>query len=306
MKPNWIDLQINGYAGVDFNSRDLSVDGVVEVTSKLAAAGTAGYLPTIITGAPDKVLRNLRVIVAARKKSAECRKRILGVHLEGPFISPVPGCIGAHDPKYVSKPDFNLYRKFQDAADGLVKIMTIAAEIKGAPDLCRALTADGVVVSCGHQAATSGALLERMADSGAKALTHLGNGIPNMIHRRENIIWEGLACDRLSVMFIPDGHHLTTAMLKVYTRAVPLERLVAVTDCSHPGGLKPGRYFALGNHAVLEPDGLLHNPKKGCLVGSTATMQQVVDVLRSPAVGVTAREANVIAHDNPLRLIGLG
>ena len=94
MNPKWIDLQINGYGGIDFNSAGLTVDMVKAVTRRIAADGTAGYLPTLVTGDPEIVCANLRVIAAARRTDAECRDRILGVHLEGPFISPEPGAVG--------------------------------------------------------------------------------------------------------------------------------------------------------------------------------------------------------------------
>lgn len=304
-EPIWIDLQVNGFAGIDFSFPDITVSQVKDITRRLASEGTAGYCPTIVTCNPEITKRSLAIIAEARRADSICHERILGVHLEGPFISDKPGAVGAHPPEWVRKPDIKLFQEFQEASDGCIRLLTIAAEAEGAVEFCQAVTNTGVTVSLGHQLSHTPAELGRLAEAGAKALTHLGNGIPNLLPRHDNVIWAGLAEDRLTVMFIPDGHHLPLQILKVYTRAVPIERLVAVTDCSFPGGLPPGKYNVFGNDAVLEANGLLHNPVKQCLVGSTATMAQVVDVLQSKEVGLSYEQCLAICRDNPLRLIGI-
>ena len=302
MKAKWVDLQINGYGGIDFNAGGLTVDKVKEVTRRLAADGTAVYLPTFVTGDPDMVLANIRIIAEARRTDAECRDRIAGVHLEGPFISPRPGAVGTHPVEWVRPPDMELFDRYMDAADGAVKLVTVAAEIEGMPDFVKAVSGKGIAVSLGHQLAATPAEIEPCIAAGAKAFTHLGNGIPNMIPRHENIIMTALAEDRASVMFIPDGHHLPDSMLKVYCRAVKLDRLIAVSDAQYPAGMPPGEYEVCGAHARLEPDGLLWNPSRNCLVGATAPMAKMMRILEE-RVGLTERELQAIGRDNPLRLI---
>jgi N-acetylglucosamine-6-phosphate deacetylase len=304
MTPLWIDLQVNGFGGVDFNGPGLTEEKVREVVGRLRDEGTAGFCPTFVTGDPDCIERNLRTVEAARRRDAECAERILGYHLEGPFISREPGAVGAHDPKWVRPPDVGLFERFQAAAHGNVRIVTVAAELPGAAEFTREVSKRGVVVSCGHQMAHTPEQLGAMAAAGARALTHLGNGVPNLLPRHDNVIWAGLAEDRLTVMFIPDGRHLPLHLLKVYTRAVPLDRLVAVTDASYPAGMPPGHYTVFGSDAVLEPDGLLHNPERQCLVGSTATMAQAMAILSAPPVGLTHEQCLRIGRENPLRLIG--
>ena len=305
MKAEWIDLQINGYGGVDFNAPGLDVDRVVSVTERLEQDGTTGYLPTIVTGDPEVALSTLRAIVAARKKSARCERNILGVHLEGPFISAEPGAVGTHPVEWVAKPSLELFGRFQDAGEGLVKLVTVAAEVPGMPDFVKALSSQGVAVSLGHQMAATPAEIEPCVEAGAKAFTHLGNGIPNMIPRHDNIIFTALAEDRMTVMFIPDGHHLPDTMLKVYTRAVPMKRLVAVSDAQYPAGMPPGEYDVCGSRARLEPNGLLWNPARNCLVGATTPMAQMMDLLQR-RIGLTLDECRAIGHDNPLALINEG
>ena len=302
MEPLWVDLQINGYGGIDFNAGGLTVEKVKAVTQRLAADGTAVYLPTFVTGDPEMVLANLRIVADARPRDAECRERIAGVHLEGPFISPELGAVGTHPVEWVRKPDLALFDRYMDAADGAVKLVTVAAEIEGMPAFVKAVSEKGIAVSLGHQLAATPAEIEPCVAAGAKAFTHLGNGIPNMIDRHNNIIMTALAEDRASVMFIPDGHHLPDPMLKVFFRAVSLDRLIAVSDAQYPAGMPPGEYEVCGAHARLEPDGLLWNPSRNCLVGATAPMAKMMRIMEE-RVGLTPRELLAIGHDNPLRLI---
>jgi N-acetylglucosamine-6-phosphate deacetylase len=302
--PGWVDLQVNGFAGVDFNAPDLTADAFAQAVRALAAAGTAAFCPTLITGDPETVCRNLAVILATERRDSDVRGRLLGFHLEGPFISSEPGAVGAHDPRWVRPPDPTLFDRLLDAAEGRVRLLTLAAELPGAADLTRHAVARGVTVSCGHQTAHTPEQLACLATAGASALTHLGNGVANCLPRHDNVIWAGLAEDRLAVMFIPDGHHLPRHLLKVYVRAAGVGRLIAVSDASHPAGLPPGRYQVLGNDAILEPDGLLHNPAKKCLVGSSITMQQALRVLADLDIGLTSDDLAQIGFWNPLRLIG--
>ena len=302
--PCWIDLQINGYAGVDFNAPGLSAAAVKSVTERLEADGTVGYMPTFVTGDPETVIGAMRTVVEARRRYAVCERNILGFFLEGPFISPEPGAVGTHPVEWVRPPDLALFGRLQDAVGGLIKMVNVAAEVPGMPDFVRAVSASGVTVSLGHQLATSPAEIEPCIAAGAKAFTHLGNGIPNEVNRHDNIIFTALVEDRASVMFIPDGHHLPDTMLKLYCRAVPLKRLIAVSDAQYPAGMPPGEYEVCGAHARLEPNGLLWNPARNCLVGATTPMAKMMRIL-SERIGLAPEELRAIGHDNALDLIGL-
>jgi len=301
---SWIDLQVNGFGGVDFNAPGLTVEKVLAVTERLAAAGTVGYLPTLVTGDPETLIGVERVVMEARRRHAICERNILGFFLEGPFISDRPGAVGTHPTEWVRAPDWNLFARFQDAAEGLVRMVNVAAEIPGMPDFVRRLTESGVTVSLGHQLAKSPADIEACIAAGAKAFTHLGNGIPNEVNRHDNIVYTALVEDRASVMFIPDGHHLPDTMLKLYARAVPLKRLIAVSDAQYPTGLPPGEYEVCGAHARLEPNGLLWNPARNCLVGATTPIAKCMEIL-SECVGLTPDECRTVGRETALTLIGL-
>ena len=299
----WIDLQVNGYAGVDFNAPGLTVEAVKAVTERLAADGTAGYLPTLVTGDPETLLATIRTVVAARRTYAVCERNVLGFFLEGPFISDRPGAVGTHPVEWVHAPDLTLFHRFQDAAEGSIRLVNVAAEVPGMPAFVKALSSEGVAVSLGHSLATSPADVAPCLAAGAKAFTHLGNGIPNEVNRHDNIVYTALVEDRASVMFIPDGHHLPDTMLKLYCRAVPTDRLVAVSDAQYPAGLPPGDYEVCGAHARLEPDGLLWNPARNCLVGATTPLATCMAILKA-RTGLTDAECRRIGHDNALNLIG--
>jgi len=299
----WVDLQVNGRFGIAFNSKSLSVAEVVELSRRLVAEGTAGFLATFTTTAfPDTALRNARVIADARRADPVCAEAILGLHLEGPFLSKVPGFVGAHRPEKVLPCDVSIIDEVQKASGGLVRMITIAAEAEGAEAFTETMSARGIVVSIGHSAEWRPDVIGRLAEKGAKAFTHLGNALPALLPRHDNIIWTALVEDRMRVMFIPDGFHLPDPVLKTYIRAVPVERLIAVSDCSFPGGLPPGEYSLDGDPHYLEPNGFLRSAA-GTLHGSSCCLADAVKVLRR--IGLSEAACQAVARDNPLRLIGI-
>jgi len=304
-KPTWIDLQVNGRVGVSFTDEKLTEEGVLKVVETLRDDGTDAFLATIVTSPDDTTFHCLRTIRAAMKRYPECRKRILGFHMEGPFLSSVPGYSGAHNRAWVRDPDFKVYEKWQDAADGLVRLVTIDGDRAGAEDFTRKVTATGCVISLGHTTTWKTEDLDRFAKAGAKTFTHLGNALPNELPRHHNVIWTALANPHYMPMFISDGFHLPKEMLHAFVRVVPLERLVTVTDCAFPGGLPPGRYERNGRVSVLEPNGFLRSPATQSLAGSSCLMRQCVETLMSPEVGLSYADCLRIGRENPLRLIGL-
>jgi N-acetylglucosamine-6-phosphate deacetylase len=300
--PGFFDLQVNGYKGVDFTAVDLSEEEVIFACRELFSAGTAAFLPTITTS-PIPVYRRNLALLAKVIQRPEFRGRLPGIHLEGPFISRLPGAVGAHNPDEVKEPDVDLLREMLGWAEGRVKLLTLAAELPGADDLAHYATQQGITVSIGHSLADE-AQLDFLVRSGARAITHLGNGLPNLIHRHHNFIWAGLANDDLIAMLIADGHHLPAAVLKTFFRAKGVAKIIIVSDAAPVAGLKPGRYTTLSNDAILEENGLFHNPVKQCLVGSSATLLQCINHLAG--LGFASEEDLIrVGFTNPLRLMGL-
>lgn len=300
--PGFIDLQVNGYKGVDFSSMDLAAESFISVASELFAKGTAAFLPTLITSPREVYQRNLPLIAKAMD-SPELKHRILGIHIEGPFLSSQPGAVGAHNPNFVSAPSIEYLKELQQWANGKIKLITIAAEIDGAEELTRYAVKNGITVSLGHQMADYNDM-SRLADAGAKSITHLGNGMPNEVNRHKNVLLAGISNDKLTGMIITDGHHLPDFVIKAIIRGKGVSNIIVVSDSSPIAGLKPGTYNVLGNEAVLEENGLLHNPQKKCLVGSSATMLECMNYLTSLDL-LSQDELFMVGFYNPLKLIGL-
>ncbi|MBM4018602.1 MAG: N-acetylglucosamine-6-phosphate deacetylase [Planctomycetes bacterium] len=299
--PGFVDLQVNGYRGTDFSGPDLAEESFARACRQLLGQGTAAFLPTLITSPVEVYRRNLALISGVMARP-EFQGRLLGIHLEGPFISRRAGAAGAHNPAWVLEPDVRLLEEFQERAAGRVRLLTIAAELPGAVELARRAIGLGITVSLGHQMAGDDDLA-RLVRAGATALTHLGNGVPEVLPRHPNPVWSALACDDLRAMVIADGHHLPPSFLKVVLRAKGVGRVAVVSDQASVAGLPPGRYRALGADVVLEPSGRLHMPERGCLAGSSATILQCMNHLASLGL-LRLEELQAVGFHNPLRIIG--
>jgi N-acetylglucosamine-6-phosphate deacetylase len=300
--PGFIDLQVNGFLTIDFSSPELTLEEIIKASNGLRERGTIGFLATIITSAPETYERNLPLLVKAMKAEAT-QGVILGIHAEGPFLSSKPGAVGAHNPEWVKTPNIEFFKQMQQWAEGNIKLLTIAAENEGAAELTKYASNNGVAVSLGHHLATSDDL-KRCADAGAKLLTHLGNGMPNEINRHQNPLLAGLGEDQLTAMIITDGHHLPPALIKTIIRTKGIAKTIITSDASSLAGMPPGNYYAMGNNVVIEDSGLLHNPEKQCLVGSSATMLQCVNYLASLNL-FSPEDIIHMGFTNPLKMINL-
>ncbi len=300
--PGFVDLQVNGYKGVDFSSSDLTKERFVFACKELIRQGTVVFLPTIISSSDHIYERNLKLIAGAMSQE-NLEGHVAGIHLEGPFISPEDGARGAHNARWVRKPDVEFLEKLYQWSGEKIKLITIAAEGEGAEVLCEHALKLGITVSLGHQMASEDEI-RRLGNSGAQSLTHLGNGVPGFLPRHDNPIWSGLANDDLAAMVITDGHHLPPAVLKTVIRTKEPSRVIVVSDASPIAGLPPGRYTALGNDVVLEASGRLHNPETGYLVGSSSTMIECMNYLLSLEL-LEPDELLEVGFYNPLRLINI-
>jgi len=300
--PGFVDLQVNGYMGIDFSSPKLTEESCYIAIKKVLETGTIIFLPTVITSSLEVYRKNLGVIAKVVNRD-DVRAHVPGIHLEGPFLSEVDGARGAHNADWIKKPDIALFEDFYEWSGRNIKLLTIAAEPEGSAELCRHASGLGVTVSLGHQMATE-ADLERLAKAGARSLTHLGNGLPMHIHRHENPIWAGLGNDQLTAMVIPDGHHLNPSILKTIIRAKGVDKICITSDASPVAGLPPGKYHTLGNNAVLKKSGRLYNPDTGYLVGSSSMMIDCVNYMISLEF-LTNTEVFQMSFHNPLRLIDM-
>jgi N-acetylglucosamine-6-phosphate deacetylase len=203
----------------------------------------------------------------------------------------------------VRPPDLELLQRLYQWSERSIRLVTLAAELPGAETLVRWAAGQGMVVSIGHTLA-SAEDLRRLTKAGALALTHLGNGLPHLLHKFSNPLMAGLADERYTAMLIGDGHHIPAGVLKVMLRAKGVPQSIIVSDAAPVAGLPPGGYFTLGNEAVLEESGRLYNPAKGVLVGSSATLLKCMNHLASLDF-LTLEDLLDLGFYNPLHLLGL-
>lgn len=269
--PGLLDLQVNGYAGVDFSSPGLDAGGVRRVVEALWAEGVTGFSPTVITGPAAQMRESVAVLAAAARADEAVADALLGVHLEGPWISPVDGSRGAHPVEHVRPPDADELAELCDAGD--VALLTIAPEIPGATGLATAARERGVLVSVGHSLAEPEDVQAAVA-AGATLSTHLGNGIPALLKRHPNLVWEQLGNDALTAMFIADGHHVDLATLRTMIRAKGAGRWLLVSDTTSVGGSAPGRYRThIGGEVELDAAGRLGMVGTDYLAGAAASLR---------------------------------
>src|SRR4051794_31913413 len=215
----FFDLQVNGYAGVSFNSDELTAEAMHEACAALRGGGVAGILATVVTDDVGRMERRLRRIVELRERDPLMRDVVIGIHIEGPFISPVDGYRGAHPRDAVRPADPDAMLGLLDAAGGLTRLVTLAPENDPGLATTRMLSQKGIHVSAGHTNASLDQLREAI-DAGLTLFTHLGNGCPMQVHRHDNIIQRALSLsDRLFCMFIADGAHVLFPALRNYLRA---------------------------------------------------------------------------------------
>jgi len=300
--PGLVDLQVNGYKGVDFSQAGLTQEAFVRACRGLIEAGTTAFLPTMVTS-PVEVYRHNLGVIASVMEMGEFEGRLLGIHLEGPFISGEPGTRGAHNVEWVVEPDIELLERLNDWAGGHVKMVTVAAELPGAEELARHAVDKGMTVALGHQAAEERDLA-RLVAAGATALTHLGNGIPAMVGRHHNPVWAGLGNDELAATIITDGNHLPPAVLKTIIRTKGPGRCIVISDATSLAGFEPGTYRTLGHTVVLEPGGRVYDPRSGYMCGSSATMLKCMNHLASLRLAELDQMV-AMGFYNPLALIGL-
>ena len=298
LAPGWIDLQVNGFLGVDFNDPKCTMEQIARSIRGMFATGVTRFYPTVITGSPGDMLDALRNLACAKDTLRE-GAAIDGFHVEGPHISPEDGPRGAHPRRWVRPPNLDEFHRWQEVTGRRVRIVTLAPEWPEACAYIEAVTAEGVVVSIGHTAATAQQIADAVS-AGATLSTHLGNGAHPVMRRHPNYIWEQLAEDRLMADFIVDGIHLPPSFLKVALRAKTVARSVLVTDAAAPAGCPPGRY-QLGEQAVdLTADNRVMLVGQERLAGSALRMDRGVENLMRIG-GLSLADAVRMATTNAAR-----
>jgi len=293
--PGLVDLQVNGYYGVDL--ADCDPEGWALVARRLPETGTTAFLPTFITAPVATLaatLRSAQKITGAVTVGA----RVLGVHLEGPFLSPARA--GAHRRDWMVPPSPGAVAELLEAGHGLLRLVTLAPETDGALAAVAALTVAGVVVGVGHSDATAGQVAAA-ADAGARMVTHLFNAQRGLHHREPGVVGQALTDHRLTSGLVVDLCHVSAAACAIAFAAAP-GRICLVTDASAAAGMPPGRYLLGGQPVELPPGGAAPVRPDGTLAGSALRMDRAV--ANAVAVGLGLAEAVAAASRIPADLIG--
>ena len=294
----FFDLQVNGYQGVDFCSASLQAEDVRRACEALRADGIEQILATVITDSVEAIERKLANLVRIREDDEFIASVIAGFHVEGPFISPKPGFVGAHPAEEVCEATEDRAKRILEAGSGLVRLVTLAPEQDAKARTTKFLVAEGVTVSAGH-CDPSLEVLERSIDAGLSMVTHLGNGCPVDLPRHDNIIQRCLSLsERLWICFIPDGVHVPFFALRNYLRLVGVDRVIVTTDAIMAAGLGPGRYELSGVPVEIDENGVARRPGSENLAGSTIRGMQVAENL-SRELGLSRSEIQACFHDHP-------
>ncbi|HZQ50745.1 MAG TPA: amidohydrolase family protein [Bryobacteraceae bacterium] len=301
--PGLIDVQVNGFAGVDYNDPASSHEAIAESIRAQFRTGVTRFFPTIITGPEQRITAALRNLVSAKAEYARNgmpeAHAMEAFHVEGPHISPETGPRGAHPREHVRPPDIEEFKRWQEAAEGGIRLVTLSPEWDDAPAYIEAVMRSGVVASIGHTKAT-GAQIQAAVDAGATMSTHLGNGAHPVLPKTENYIWEQLAQDRLAASFILDGIHIPAGFFRSAVRAKGVERSILVTDAVMPALCKPGLYRLGEVEVELRSNESVVLRGEERLAGSALRLDRAIG--NSIRLGeITLREALAMATVNPAR-----
>ncbi|MEU3713716.1 N-acetylglucosamine-6-phosphate deacetylase [Streptomyces catenulae] len=294
--PGFIDMHVHGGGGGSFSSAD--PEECLRVVAAHRAHGTTSMIGSTVTGDLDDLARQAAVLAELAEQGD-----LVGIHFEGPFIS--PHRCGAHQPELLRDPDPADVRKLVAAGRGRAKMMTVAPELPGGLDSVRLLADSGVLAAVGHTDSTYDATRDAI-DAGATVATHLFNAMPTLAHRAPGPVLALLEDERVTVELINDGTHLHPAVLQMAFRDAGAGRVAFITDAMGAAGMSDGMYH-LGPMGVSVTDGVARiadGPTAGSIAGSTLTLDRAFR--RALTVdGLTVGQAVQALSANPARLLGL-
>ena len=296
-----IDLQVNGFAGVDFNDPALDAAALDHALHAMMCTGVTACLPTLITASETALAERFAALDSAVANSRLGPLMVPGFHLEGPFLNPAPGFAGCHPPGAMVPPDPALLLRLATPLTRPILLLTLAPEQPGAMALIAWARGRGMLVAIGHSAVDQATVADA-ARAGATMSTHLGNALPHMQPKFRNPLIAQLAEDRLAASFIADGIHIPVAALKVLLRAKGLSRSVLVTDATAAAATQPGLYRFAGMSIEHADDGSVRVPGSDVLAGSALCLDQAVRNLVAWGLATPA-DAIRLASANPAALL---
>jgi N-acetylglucosamine-6-phosphate deacetylase len=301
LAPGLIDIQINGFAGVDFSDQELSPEMMLKATKALWKEGVTSYLPTVITRDQERQSRSFALLSGARNDN-KIALSVPGYHLEGPYISPVAGYRGAHPEEHIRLPDWEEFSELQLSAQQGIKLIAVAPELEGAIPFIRKCSENKLVTTLAHHNG-SPPEINQAVEAGASLSNHLGNGCANEINRHHNPLWPQLSNDGLSVSLIVDGAHLTREEVRTFYKVKGPEKTILVSDALSFAGLPVGIYEKDGFTYELTSE-VVKFPSENVLAGAAMPLSKCIGKVMD-YTGCSLPEAIRMASTNPARLMGL-
>ncbi|MHC4294161.1 MAG: N-acetylglucosamine-6-phosphate deacetylase [Planctomycetota bacterium] len=305
--PGLVDLQVNGYAGFDFNGPPdtWNAEKLQRIRGLLHRRGISAVFVSLITDETEMMLDRVKRYAELIENDDRLASTFPKLHIEGPFIASADGPRGCHNKRYCTTPGDNpdFIDRLQDASGSRIGIVTLAPELPGAIELIARLSEMNICPAIGHTAAGSEILAEAVS-AGAKLSTHLGNGSHQMLDRLDNYVQRQLADDRLLASFIPDGHAMPLSTLKNFIRAKHPQRSLLTSDATAAAESPPGEYALAGMLIVSDENGLCRRPNQSNLAGTTLTLDRgVINVALN--CDVSFEQAWAMASSQPAALTGL-
>ena len=301
---DYVDIQVNGYAGVTFLGDPLTAQQIQLVATRLGKDQVQAILPTVVTDEPARMISRLSQMRRLIDQDPALGKLMPAFHIEGPALSPKEGYRGAHMPQWLTEATPQVFEPLIEAAGGPehVAIVTLAPEVDRDLRTTRWLADQGIIVAAGHTDAPL-EILRDAEDAGLSLFTHLGNGTAVEMHRHDNIINRALSLERVSYSLIADGAHVPFFVLRKWLDLVGIDRCIFTTDCVAPASCPPGEY-TLHDGSVVEvgTDKVVRFPGTPYFAGSAITMADACHNAVS-CLGLTEREARTLCCDNPAKLI---
>lgn len=304
MLNKYIDIQVNGYAGVDLNGVSLSEDELMQVCNKLEEDNVEKIFATMISDDFDAMIKRIKNLSKLIQSNSFIKSKIAGIHVEGPFLNSQDGYRGAHCKNSIIPPALDKAKEFIEAGDGLIKLFTLAPENDKNFEVIKYLSSNNIIVSAGHSDASLDQL-KGAIDNGLKMFTHLGNGAPHILDRHDNIFNRVLAlADKLYIGLIGDGIHLLDFVLKNYIKFIGIERSIIVTDCMSAASAPPGKYSISNTIVEVGEDKIVREVGKKNLAGSAFTMNESEQYLHSK-LGLNEMEIEKLLYENAKGLFKL-
>jgi N-acetylglucosamine-6-phosphate deacetylase len=301
----FFDLQVNGFAGIDFQQEDLSARDLSRAVEALRLRRTERILLTLITDRIDRLCAKLQRIERFRQRNPLIAATVVGYHIEGPYLLARRGFSGAHDARLMGPPKISEFGRLWDASGGNIRLVTLAPELPGSAEFIRHVVAHGVRVAVGHSNADDRSIDEAIS-AGLSLCTHLGNGVPQRLERHDNVVQRLLARDELYAAFIPDGIHLPPFVLRNMVRAKPVDRVLFTTDCMAAAGVGPGTYRLGSLVTRVGSDGIVRQPgETRYFAGSSLTMDAAAQNVQH-MLGWSRAQAISACSRRVARYLGLG